>query len=431
MVNYKKPAQGIKDLKKAGFDSLAVGVGVWRPDFYGWRKDKPVKPKQEDLKPVAERYEMLFSSFRESAVKIPFVYGPSYSMPDPFKDRHIRNNFMTRDGLPDKKALEAVETQMASFMTTAANECIEFCGANGVRHMLIPPVTGDRTAGAEWEINHNFYMGIADKAKECGVCILLKNMCRDINGHLARGVCAEPAMAVEWVKKLNDEAGEETFGFCLDVGVCSLCGSDIHEFAITMGSKVKAVILRDCDGRYDQALMPFSCVRGNELQTDWMGLIRGLRDIDFDGELIVNFANTAWAFSPLLRPTLFRLACEVGNYIKWQIQLEQNLKKYKSIVLFGAGNMCRNYMKCYGEKYPPLFTCDNNPKLWDTEFEGLMVKNPEELKNLPDDCGIYICNIYYREIETQLKEMGIKNIEYFNDEYMPTFYFDRLERDEE
>ena len=41
---------------------------------------------------------------------------------------------------------------------------------------------------------------------------------------------------------------------------------------------------------------------------------------------------------------------------------------------------------------------------------------------------ILICNIYYREIERQLKDMGIRNrIAFFNDEYMPSFYFDRLE----
>lgn len=114
---------------------------------------------------------------------------------------------------------------------------------------------------------------------------------------------------------------------------------------------------------------------------------------------------------------------------EWQVELEQNIKKYDKRVLFGAGNMCRNYMKCYGEKYPPLFTCDNNSKLWGTSFEGLAVKSPEELKNLPKDCCVVICNIYYREIESQLRGMGIENIGYFNDEYMPSFYFDRVERE--
>ena len=85
-------------------------------------------------------------------------------------------------------------------------------------------------------------------------------------------------------------------------------------------------------------------------------------------------------------------------------------------------------MKCYGEQYPPLFTCDNNPKAWGTTFYGLEVKPPESLKQVPKDCGIFICNIYYREIEKQLLEMGIarEQIAYFNDEYMPSFYFDRL-----
>ena len=36
--------------------------------------------------------------------------------------------------------------------------------------------------------------------------------------------------------------------------------------------------------------------------------------------------------------------------------------------------------------------------------------------------------LYKNEIEEQLRKMGLANpIEFFNDEYMPSFYFDRLE----
>ena len=431
MVNMERPAQGIRDLKKAGFDCLAIGVGSPYPDFYGRNKYQPVKPRQRDLLPISERYSLLFTSCRENGIQIPFVYGPSYDLIDPVKKRNTKDDFVRGDGSPNLEKIEAVETKLGAFAGKTVEECIEFCGKNSVKYICITPVSGDRIRGREWEINHDFYMGFAEKARESGVCILLQNMYRNIGGHLVRGICAEPSMAADWVDQLNEEAVADVFGFCVDMGICSLCGNDVHEFITTLGSRVKAVILRDCDGQNDAALMPFTNARRGQLQTDWMGMIRGLRDIDFDGELIVNCTDTSKAFSPLLRPTVFKLAKEVGDYIRWQVQLEQNLKKYKSIVLFGAGNMCRNYMKCYGEQYPPLFTCDNNPKLWDTEFEGIMVKNPEELRNLPDDCGVYICNIYYREIEIQLREMGIKNIEYFNDEYMPTFYFDRLEREEE
>lgn len=431
MVNRERPAQGIRDLKKAGFDSLVMGVGVWVPDFYGRNKNKVKKTvREKDLLPVAERYSLMFTSCKESGIRIPLVYGPSYGLIDPMLDNDVKENFMKADGSPDLNAVEAVEEELIAFCTKAARECIEFCGNNGVKYMVFQPVAGERAYGREWELNHDFYGKLAPAAQEYGITILLQNQCRNISGHLIRGNCAEPAEAAEWVDKLNEEVGEEIFGFCVDSGVCSICGNDMHEFITTLGSRIKAVILKDSDGSSDTAMLPFTCIRGNEVQTDWMGLIRGLRDIDFDGELVMNFSGTSNALSPLLRPTLFRLGKEVGDFFKWQVELEQNLKKYKSIVLFGAGNMCRNYMKCYGEKYPPLFTCDNNPKLWNTVFEGLTVKNPEELKTLPKDCGVYICNIYYREIESQLREMGITNIEYFNDEYMPTFYFDRLERDE-
>lgn len=186
--------------------------------------------------------------------------------------------------------------------------------------------------------------------------------------------------------------------------------------------------LKDNYGNDDSALLPFTNVYGGQPATDWLSLIRGLRQCGFDGQLIIEIADTARAFSPILRPQLLSLARSVGNYFERQIGIENALKKFRSIVLFGAGNMCRNFMKCYGEKYHSLFTCDNDSSLWGTKFEGLEVKKPEVLKEIPADCDVFTCNIYYRKIEAQLRTLGVKCIEYFNDEYMPSFYFDRLER---
>ncbi len=38
---------------------------------------------------------------------------------------------------------------------------------------------------------------------------------------------------------------------------------------------------------------------------------------------------------------------------------------------------------------------------------------------------------FSKEIAAQLRSMGIENIGYFNDEYMPSFYYDRIKREEE
>lgn len=427
IVHPDRPMQGINDLKNAGFESVMAGVGVWFPDFYGI--DKNVKQTNEqDRRPIVERYAALFQAYRKNHIRVPVVCGPSFGLVDPYQNKQVREKFTDADGSLDLAAAAAVERKMLSFGIEAVKESLIFCSQEKVKYLIIDAVSGDGVYGREWEINHDFYMSIARQAQEAGVCILLRNQYRMVGGHMVRGICSEASDAAEWIDRLNEEAGNECFGFCVDTGICTICGNDIQEFIRDLGSRVKALILRDSDGRSDSLLLPFTCVCKGRLTTDWMGVIRGLRDIDFDGELILNFSHTIGAFSPLLRPTLFKLAYEVACFFQWQVVLEQNLRKYKSVVLFGAGNMCRNYMKCYGEKYPPLFTCDNNSELWGKQFCGLTVKSPEALKNLPEDCGVYICNTFYREIKEQLEQMGVKHIEFFNDEYMPSFYFDRLER---
>ncbi|MCI9633225.1 MAG: hypothetical protein HFH18_08290 [Ruminococcus sp.] len=340
-----------------------------------------------------------------------------------------------------------------------AHSAIRLCGKIGCRYLAVSPLFAGIQKGTEWQINRAYYLRLAKAARRYRVTLLLENQCRSHNGHLLRGICSDGAEAAAWIDMLNAETARQgnllhaeipaqdhsscaealaqdhsqprsdspVFAFCLDTGISTLCGQDMQEFAVSLGRRLKGVILRDCGRGQECSLLPFTAAYQGQPRTDWLGLIRGLRAVDFDDNLILDFADTAAAFSPLLRPQLLPLARSAADYFKWQIELESLLKKYDSIVLFGAGNMCRNYMKCYGEQYPPLFTCDNNPSIWGRTICGLEIKPPEALKDLPGSCGIFICNIYYREIEKQLLEMGIKNIEFFNDEYMPSFHFDRIE----
>lgn len=294
------------------------------------------------------------------------------------------------------------------------------CSPNGI-------VDEKNPRSGRMDIEHAGFAEVLYDLEEQTSYRLLQNCYKEVNGHFVRGENSDAQVLAERIDALNAEAGAEHYGACVDTGVLNLCGQDTYEFIHTLGSRVKAVIIRENDGQHDYAMLPFTSVANGRSQMDWLGVIRGLREIAFDGVLIMDFSDTAKAFSPLLRPQLLSMAKSVADYIKWQIEIENSLKKYNSIVLFGAGNMCRNYMKNYGEKYSPLFTCDNNSTRWGETFCGLEVKSPEALKELPKDCAILICNIYYREIEQQLSDMGIENdIEFFNDEYMPSFYFNRL-----
>lgn len=321
-------------------------------------------------------------------------------------------------------------------------DCIRTCEEIGCKTIIIQPLFAGIERGKEWEANRRFYLELASECQKEDTKLLLINQCRNQDGHLVRGICSDGAQTAEWIDELNREAskmngavksemGAERFGFCLDIGNCNLYGQNMQSMIKELGSRIKAVILTENDGRNMAKLLPFTAAYGRSSVVDWLSAIRGLREISYDGYLILETVDTTVSFSPLLQPYLFPVYNALLDYFEMQINIEKDLKKYEHIALFGAGNMCRNYMKCYGEKYPPLFTCDNNPKLWGTEFEGLKVKSPEELKSLPENCGVIICNIFYREIEEQLRGMGIKNIGYFNDEYMPSFYFDRLKREDD
>lgn len=409
IVDITRPRQGLGDIAKAGFSDLFLDLSVFASGGdleiwgkSGWKKTNwnYIVENPEELKNVLFNMKNIWSGLQlESNIAMA-----------PFLRR-------------ETKRIDLNELQ-----GKLAEESIFACGKIGCRYLVVRPLVAGIAKEDLWKVNQEYYLKLAVMAKEHNVMILLENQCENYHGHPVRGLCSDGVEAAEWVDRLNGKAGEERFGFCFNVGAANLCGQNMHDFIQVVDKRIKAVILSDCNGNQENALLPFTAINQGQSQTDWLNLIRGLRKIEFDGELILNAADTANAFSPILRPTFLLLAKATADYFKWQIELENLLKKYSSRVLFGAGNMCRNYMKCYGKDYPPLFTCDNNSDIWGSEFCGLEVKAPENLKNLPRDCAVFICNIYYREIQQQLREMGIENpIEFFNDEYMPDFYFDRLE----
>ncbi len=400
MVGRENPRQGVADIAAAGFRDMLLDMSLYCTPAELERNEAAVLQRK-----MCEETAGLRNQCRKNGMCTGVAYAP----------------YLMRD-------TKCADT--GKIMTHMSEISMKTAAQNGCRYIVVRPLYGGIAEKDLWKVNREYYLKLAETAKEWNMVILLENQCKNKNGHLLRGVCSDAVCAAEWVDTLNREVGAERFGFCMDVGVCSICGQNMYDFILTMGDRLKAVILRDCDGCHESTLLPFTCAAQGRSQTDWLNLIRGLREIFFDGQLILNIKDTATAFSPILRPGLLAMAKAVADYFKWQIEMEQVLQKFSSRVLFGAGNMCRNYMKCYGEKYPPRFTCDNNKALWGSDFCGLEVKNPECIKALDKDCAVIICNVYYKEIAAQLRQMNVENpIVYFNDEYMPSFYFDRIKRD--
>lgn len=310
-------------------------------------------------------------------------------------------------------------TDLNGLMLQIGKDCIEECARAGCRYIVVQPLFSGIPKTDIWQENHQYYYTLGHLAKDVGVRILMENQCSYVNGHFVRGVCADVTVASEWIDMLNEELGEEIFGFCLDTGACQLCGQDMENMAAILGERAKAILVRECDGIHEASRLPFTGRNETGQDTDWKGLIRGLRRIEFDGILMMDASDTLQGFSHLIRSHAYLLMRSVADYLKWQIGMEKCIKEYPIRVLFGAGNMCRQYMMSYGDQYPPLFVSDNNPMIWGTKAYGLEVKPPEQLKDLPEECVVIICNTFYEEIAKQLKDLGVKHIGTFSDECLP------------
>lgn len=307
-------------------------------------------------------------------------------------------------------------TDLNELLLQIGKECIKICRRVNCRYVIVQPLFSGIMKADRWQENYRYYFELGKLAQTNNVCILLENQCDNINGHPVRGICADTYFTSMLIDGLNKKFNSEIFGFCLDTGACSLCRQDMRETAVEFGRRLKGVLIRKCAYDHEKSRLP--SIGGSNME--WSALIRGLREIEYDGLFIMDVGDTLQEFSHLLRSQMYPMIKSVVDFLCWQVDMEQQLKKYSERVLFGAGKMCQNYMECYGQLYPPLYICDNNSHLWGAKVYNLDVKSPEALQKLPDNCSIIVCNVFYKEIAEQLRSMKIENpIVYFNDEFLP------------
>lgn len=390
ILDLNKPKRYLKYVSDAGFHNMMLDLSIFytKDDLEYHGTEKAVA----DVKKLYDCYDVLVEQSRECSIQF-----------DSMRLPYLR--------------WDTKRVDLNDLLLQIGKESIRVCRKLDCHYVIVQPLFSGIIKEDRWQANYGYYLRLGRIALENEVCILLENQCDNVNGHLVRGMCSDLDMASRLIDTLNKEIGSEIFGFCLNTEVCSLCGQDIGEMSVGLGKKLKAVLVRECDDVYGMGRLP--SIGGNNKK--WLSLIRGLRRIEYDGMLVMDAGNALQGFSHLLRSQLYPVIKSVSDFFCWQIEMERQLKKYSARVLFGAGKMCQNYMKCYGKSYPPLFVCDNNPHLWGTQISGLEVKSPEFLQKLPEECGIIICNVFYNEIAEQVKVLGIKNIVAFNDEYMKEF----------
>lgn len=192
--------------------------------------------------------------------------------------------------------------------------------------VMHPWIGGSQGATKEEEIavNMQIYRRLMPVAKKYGVKICLENLWDKKDGEFSDAPCIDPKETCEYIDQLNEEAGMEIFGFCLDVGHVLLYQRDVYEFIKCIGNRLTLLHLHENDGKTDSHLIPFTQVNNTGTVTcvDWKRLLQALREIDYKGNLSFETFNAITVMPQEMKKTTLKLISEIGRYFRQQLKSE-------------------------------------------------------------------------------------------------------------
>ena len=188
----------------------------------------------------------------------------------------------------------------------------EFCGLLGVKQIIVHPIQRGIFKGHEKEIfdlNVEFYKGLAPLAKENGVKIAIENMWQrhPVNRQIVDDICADPYELAAMYDTLNDP---EAFTVCLDLGHVALCRREPDEAIRILGhDRLGALHVHDVDYVDDLHTLP-----GVE-KINWENVCRALGEIDYKGEFTLEADNFLKNFDDKFKPVAARFMADTARHL--------------------------------------------------------------------------------------------------------------------
>ena len=161
---------------------------------------------------------------------------------------------------------------------------VRICGATGCKNLVIHGINGapgdEETAERNWQL----YTGLIPVLRETGVTVCLENLfVSGARGNRGQGYwpghCSDAQEAAALIDRLNEAAGQESFGLCLDTGHLNVLRIDPRVYIPQLGSRIKALHIHDNNGMTDQHLAPYNGI------IRWEDYLTALRDVDYQGDL--------------------------------------------------------------------------------------------------------------------------------------------------
>lgn len=254
-----------------------------------------------------------------------------------------------------------------------------------------------------------------------GIPLFLENGCKgdDVCGYL-HNTYSDAANLIKISDYCNRLCERPMIGICYNVGYGNLLAQNIPSQIHQCREYLCMIHANDNGGTKNEKQMPYTFTKGRgDLVTDWYHIIGELIRMDFQGWMIFDTIGLFARCPKVLQTSFMRIQCALVREWESQYTFAERVlgKPDKKLILFGAGQMLVDYMREFGEKYPPYFAVDNGQARWGTEYMGVPIKHPKEILQVPEEeRNVVICCMYYDAIGAQLREMGVE-YEEFHDRY--------------
>lgn len=297
LIPEKSPMYAIRQIKAAGFDRIDMNLDIFlkNTDLYAGKTGSFFDKSLEELCTFFTPYveAMLTYGVRPSQMHAPY--------PVRVEGRWEQNAYMQSVVIPKSLVI-------AEFLD--------------VPYVVIHPFKMQYMHGREAERRENieYFKMLIPLAKQCGVKICMENLYESVGGRITEGVCADPKDALWYIDTLNELAGEEIFGFCLDTGHLQLVKRDPYDFIKRLGKRLKVVHLHENDFVGDLHQMPYTFGNAKEQGLDWNGIVQGLSEINYQGTLSFETFPCVNGFPKEMTDAVLKTIHDIGMYLSEEIE---------------------------------------------------------------------------------------------------------------
>lgn len=290
-----RPEESMRFIKECGFEGIDYNINnVFNDTFdrenltsFFNQSDEEIFEYYKPMKEAAKKYDVSISQAH--------ALFPAYR-----RDRQERNSYL----------LKVIEKQM---MVCQYLDCKSI--------VVHPWYDAESTKEEEREINLHIYRSLMPAAKKYGVKICLENTFLSKNHRITEACCANAEEVCWYIDTLNEEAGEDIFGFCLDIGHANVLGKNLYHYITALGKRLTVLHIHDNNGTSDSHMIPFSQrdKTGYRSTIDWSKFIRGLKEIGYEGPLAFETFLGIAALPEACRPEGLKLVSSIGRHFRQEI----------------------------------------------------------------------------------------------------------------